>query len=203
MDRIRRKPFACLGAASLALILTACPRELPEVRILETRAAYSLEPSGFLIEEPETADTASADAEATAAAIADEAVAVAAEAVAVAAASAEEAVEGETLDEETTEPPGPRSVAVLFDLLIRFEGTGEALPGITVEVLQSDRFETEKARHLTWVDTGGLSKGEERQVPVRLEVEDYEDGDAFSIEWNAFVPPEKRGEYREFAEAAP
>ncbi len=30
----------------------------------------------------------------------------------------------------------------------------------------------------------------------------FEEGDAFSVEWNAYVPPEMQGDYREFAEAA-
>ncbi|MCP4250020.1 MAG: hypothetical protein GY778_23510 [bacterium] len=67
--------------------------------------------------------------------------------------------------------------------------------------MHKDPFQKEKGRHLQWAETPGLRKGEERQVPVSLEVDNYEDGDEFSVEWNAFVPPEKRGDYREFAEA--
>ena len=34
-------------------------------------------------------------------------------------------------------------------------------------------------------------------------VDSYEDGDQFSVEFSEFVPPEERGDYREFAEAQP
>ena len=118
--------------------------------------------------------------------------------------AAETAVaEGETAaeEEETVTQTGPRSVEALLDLMVRFNATGDALPGITVEIVHNDAFQQEKDRHLTWVETRNILRGEERQVPVKLEVDNYEDGDKFSFEWNAFVPPEKRGDYREFAEA--
>ncbi len=195
MGQDSNRILVCSLIVLAAVVLTACPQKSPEVQVLEARDKYSLEPTGFLVQELETeAEAASEEMAAEPAEVA----AVAAEAAAVA-----EAAEGEMLDEETAAPAGPRSVAVMFDLLVRFNATGDALPGITVEIVHNDPFQKEKARHLSWVETPGLRKGEERQLPVRLEVDNYEDGDSFSVEWNAFVPPEKRGEYREFAEAAP
>ncbi len=199
MGQSSNRILACCLVALAAVVLTACPQKSPEQQVLEARGNYSLEPTGFLIQELETEEPAGEEA-APAAVVAEE---VAVEATAVAAAEGEEAAEGEMLDEEMAAPQGPRSVAVMFDLLVRYNATGEALPGITVEIVHNDPFQKEKGRHLTWAETPGLRKGEERQVPVRLEVDNYEDGDEFNIEWNAFVPPEQRGDYREFAEAAP
>ncbi len=192
--------LVCLLLVLAAVVLTACPQKSPEQQVLEARSKYSLEPAGILVNELE-AEEAAAE-EASPAAVVAEEVAVAASAEAAVAAE-EAAAEGEMLDEETAAPAGPRRVEVMIDLLVRFNATGEALPGISVEIVQNDPFQKEKARHLTWVETPGLRKGEQRQVSVSLEVDNYEDGDEFSVEWNAFVPPEKRGEYREFAEAGP
>lgn len=199
MGQSSNRILVCLLLILAAVVLTACPQKSPEAQVLEARDKYSLEPSGILINELE------AEAEPVGEA-ASEMVAEAAEAVAVAAEAAAEgeAAEGEEmLDEETAAPQGPRSVEVMVDLLVRFNATGEALPGVTVEIVQNDPFQKEKDRHLAWVETAGLRKGEQRQVSVRLEVDNYEDGDEFTVEWNAFVEPEKRGEYREFAEASP
>ena len=198
MGQSSNRILVCLLLILAAVVLTACPQKSPEAQVLEARDKYSLEPSGILINELE------AEAEPVGEA-ASEMVAEAAEAVAVAAEAAAEgeAAEGEEmLDEETAAPQGPRSVEVMVDLLVRFNATGEALPGVTVEIVQNDPFQKEKDRHLAWVETAGLRKGEQRQVSVRLEVDNYEDGDEFTVEWNAFVEPEKRGEYREFAEAS-
>ncbi len=204
MGQSSNRILACSLVALAAISLTACPQKSPEVQVLEARSKYSLEPTGFLVQETET-EKAAAGEENPAAVVAEEiSVAASAEAASAdAAATAEEAAGEEMLDEEMAAPAGPRSVTVMFDLLVRFNATGDALPGITVEIVHKDPFQKEKGRHLTWAETPGLRKGEERQVPVRLEVDNYEDGDEFSVEWNDFVPPEKRGDYREFAEAAP
>lgn len=200
MAQIRSKLPVCLAVAGLALAFSACPKKSPEARVIEARGNYSLQPTGFLVRELET-EAVTPEEAGEEVAVAAEA-AASAEAVAVAAeAAAEEAAEGEVLDEETAIPQGPRSVEVMFDLLVRFNSSADALPGITVEIVQNDASQNEKAKYLEWVETEGLRKGEARQVPIRLEVENYEDGDEFSVEWNEFVPPEKRGDYREFAEA--
>lgn len=200
MAQIRSKLPVGLAAAGLALVVTACPQKSPEARVIEARANYSLEPTGFLVRELETeAVTPQGAGEefavAAEAPASGEAVAVAAEA-----AAAEEVADGEMPDEETAMPQGPRSVEVMFDLLVRFNSSADALPGITVEIVQNDASQNEKAKYLEWVETEGLRKGEARQVPIRLKIENYEDGDEFSVEWNDFVPPEERGDYREFAE---
>ncbi len=198
MGQSSNRILACSLVVLAAIVLTACPQKSPEAQVLEARDNYTLTPTGILVHELETEEAP--DSEASPAAVVAEAVAVAASAEE---AAGEEAAEGETLDEEMAAPQGPRSVEVLIDLLVQFGGVGDALPGITVEIVQKDPFQAEKGRRLTYVETPGLRKGEARQVSVKLEVDNYEDGDEFSVEWSAFVPPEKRGDYREFAEAAP
>ncbi len=194
MGQSSNRILAC-SLVLAAVALTACPQQSPEALVLEARSKYTLEPTGFLVQDLE-AEEGSAEEETA------EATAVAAEATAVAAEAAE-AAEGEAIEEEVAELAGPRSVEIMLDLLVRFNATGDALPGITVEIAHKDPFQKERGRYLTWIETTGLRKGEERQVPVRLEIDNYEDGDEFSVEWSAFVPPEKRGEYREFAGATP
>lgn len=202
MGQRSNRILVCSLVVLAAIVLTGCPQKSPEQQVLEARGKYSLEPTGFLVEELE-AEAAAGGEESPAAVVAEE-VAVAASAMAAEeAAEGETAAEGEALDEEMAEPQGPRSARVMFDLLVRFNATGDALPGVTVEIVQKDPFDKEKGRHLTWVETPGLRKGEERQVPVTLEVDNYEDGDVFSVEFSEFVAPEERGDYREFSEAAP
>ncbi len=205
MGQSSNRILACSLVAIAALVLCACPQKSPEARVLEARSNYSLEPTGFLVQELETEEPMGEEAMAEEA-MAEEATAEAAAAAATAAeAVAEEAAEGEMLGEEMEMElnKGPRTVAVLFDLLVRYNATGDSLPGVTVEIVHKDPFDGDKGSYATWVETPNLRKGEERQVPVRLEVDNYEDGDQFNVEWNAFVPPEKRGDYREFSTAAP
>ncbi len=197
MGQNSNRILVCSLMVLAAVLLTACPQKSPEAQVLEARDKYSLEPTGLLVQELEAEPEAAGEAAEAVTAEAAEAAAVAAEA------TTEEAAEGETLDEETAAPQGPRSVEIFIDLLVRFNATGDALPGITVEIVHKDPFQKEKGRHQEYIETPGLRRGEERQIPIKLRVDNYEDGDEFSVEWNAFVPPEKRGEYREFAEAAP
>lgn len=202
MGQSSNRILTCSLAALAALVLTGCPQQSPEMRVLEARSKYSIEPTSVLVNELEAEEPIMG--EESPAAVMGEEVSVAAEASAVAAEVAEGEVTGEDiLDEEMAEPQGPRGVEVLFDLLVRFNATGDALPGITIGIVHQDPFEKEKGRHLAWVETPGLRKGEERQISVSLEVANYEDGDEFSVEFSPFVPPEKRGDYREFAEVAP
>ncbi|MCG8466717.1 MAG: hypothetical protein MJB57_00705 [Gemmatimonadetes bacterium] len=122
------------------------------------------------------------------------------------AAEGETAAEGEEAAEESEEieePQGPRTTNVMFELLIRFNGAGDPLPGITADILHRDPFGREKARQLEWVDTSGMRRGEPRQFSFELEIDDFETGDVFAVELRSYVPPEERGEYREFSEATP
>ncbi len=194
MGQSSNRIWTCSLVALAAILLTACPQQSPEARVIEARGKYVLRPTGLLIQEIEEA--AEGDEAPPAETI------EATEAAAAAVASEEEAEEG-IPEEEEMAPEGPRTVEVIFDLLVRFNATSDALPGITIDIMHKDPFQEEKGRHLKWIETPSLRKGEERQVSAKLEVDNYEDGDEFSIELSAYVPPERRGEYREFSEAAP
>lgn len=219
MDRNLRKIAPLAFAAPLALLLAGCPIEetvdvgndateagvdSSEHGVLEAREGYRLSLVGLEVQESE-GDEGATDADSGRLASAEGvAVARAAGETMIGAAEAEEAEgEGEEGEEgeEVESAEGPRPTEVMLDLVVRFVGPGEPLPGITVEVSQEDAFGQLRQRHLVWAETPGLRRGEKRQVPLRLEVDDYEDGDEFYVEWQAFVPPEERGRYREFAEA--
>lgn len=189
-----RRSLTSLCLAVLVLMVVGCKPLSPEQKVAAARAQYTVTLTSFMPKEPDPEEEEDMIAEAA------EGVAVAAEAAAVAGEAAEETTEGEEMEEE--EEPGPRPANILLDLLVRFNGE-EALPGITVEIAQAGPSGQEKATYLEYIETGGIRTGEERQVPVTLAVDNFEDGDAFSIEWNAFVPPEEQGEYREFSEQAP
>jgi hypothetical protein len=119
------------------------------------------------------------------------------------AAETEEGAEGEGAEGEGMMEPemeeGPRTAQILLDLLVVFDGS-ESLPGLTVDISHADPFEKEKANYRKYIEPGTMLSGEQKQVPVILEVENFETGDAFSAFVRSNVPPEERGEYREFAE---
>ncbi len=190
--------LACALALLPLLLLAGCTPKSPEEIVAETRTQYFVEPTGMLVQEIEAEDALAAEADQG-----DEpaeATAVAAEAAAVA---AEAAAEGEEVEgEEVAEADGPRTVQVLFDLILRFDGR-KSLPGITIDIAHQDPFDKEKARYQQWIETDGMSRGDASQLSFEKEIPDYETGDQFTIEFQAFVPPEERGNYREFSEAAP
>lgn len=183
-----------IGGVLLALTFSAagCMETDPEDEALAGRAQYSVSllsytVDGHSVSLQESPAPAEAGASASSAMAAGEATAVASEAAA-------EGEEGMPTDE------GPRSTGVLLDLLIQFQGESP-LPGITVDVDLVDAGGTIKDTYHEWVETSGFRSGDERQVELQLEADEFEDGDQFSVEWEAFVPAEDRGEYREFAEA--
>lgn len=95
----------------------------------------------------------------------------------------------------------PTTVAVLLDVLVRHTG-GDRLAGFTLDVEQVDPARLPKHTWRVWVDTSALGPGPGTQVSQLLEGVDYEEGDGFSVQVRANVPPGDRDEYREFGEAA-
>ncbi|MEM7048502.1 MAG: hypothetical protein AAF604_02535 [Acidobacteriota bacterium] len=183
-----------LTALSLVVLVTACsPADNPgdttqapltAEQILEARLNYSLETLDLSIEERQVAGQTTASGEARATSM------------------VASAAEGDDLEEGAEEiSEGPRTVNVLIDLIVMFEGDGPPLPGITVELRHADSSDQEKARYLHWVEGLSPEEGGTVQVPIQLEANNYEDGDAFSMEIAEFVAAERRGEYREFMAA--
>ena len=202
MHRIIRKSLPLLCIAALVVLVVGCRPQTYEEQVTETRAQYTVELNSWNLEiyEPEPLE-AREEGEVAGEAVAMAAEAVAAEASAEAAEEAEEGTEEEM--EEEIEASGPRSADVLFDLIVRFGGEGPALPGITADIVHSDPFDEEKNRYPQWIETSGMVGGDTRQVNFVLEGIEFEDGDEFSVEFNEFVPPEERGEYREFSQPPP
>ena len=211
-------PMVLLLTAFFVLTLSGCSPASPEAQVTATRAQYTVRLESFSaheqeVEEPAMEEMATMEgeaAEATAgaaetAAGAAETAAGAAETAAVAAEVAEgeggeDGMEMEAMDLE--EASGPRPTDIILHLLVRFNGD-TALPGITVEVTQQDPFGKEKEPTLQWIDTADMSKSDVKQVDLKLEGIDYEDGDGFSVLLSQAVSAEERGQYREYAEAAP
>ncbi len=180
--------------------LLACGPSSPEDQVLESRSKYTVTLNAFVVQEPEieapvmeSGDMAGGDlqlagGEVTAVAVATET-----------ATEGEEGAEGET-DEMVQEEVGPSTSSVLFDLVVRFDGT-EPLSGLTLDISQADPFEPEKASLRHYMELDPMVKSETKQVSFVLDDIEYEEGDLFSVTLREFVPPEERGDYREFAAA--
>lgn len=196
-----------LVAAVSALLLTGCPQKPEEYIVSEEEEKEQEKPnqpssdiritiqsSGFMdvlsdgsSPAPPEADTG----EMTATASAMEAVA------------AEGEEEGEEMLEEEQEEERAQRGTVLLEYLVEYFGQGPAPEGIDVEIVQQGAGGDEKGRYDLWVVTDGLTTGTKQVDVGEIEVDDYEEGDAFSVEYPTHVPPEERGQYREFAEAPP
>jgi hypothetical protein len=119
------------------------------------------------------------------------------EAAAAAEPVAEPAMEGEEVVEEM-----PMRQDVMLDVVLYKQSGDERLPGLTLDVYQVDAEEKDKASYRIWVDTSRLNKGSRQAVSYVLEDVDFEEGDKFFVEVRPNVPPEVRGQYQEFADAA-
>ncbi len=193
----RRSPLVLSISCSCLLLLglMACTPASPEEQVAKTRSQYTVKFNAWALQQSEPAQEAAAEGD----------VAGEGEATAAAVGSEEEGEEGEVDLSETLASInlGPQSSDILFDLLVRFEGS-KPLPGITVEVTHADPFEKEKENRLHYIETDSfVGTQKTQQVSFVLEGFEYEDGDVFSVEFNAYVSPEERGGYREFAEGAP
>lgn len=87
----------------------------------------------------------------------------------------------EMMPEEGAGPEPPQQGTVLFKLLVRFVGQGAAPEGVDVEVVQQDAAGNDKGRYPEWVVTDGLAPGAQQVDFMEIEVDNYEDGDAFSV----------------------
>ncbi|HVS00947.1 MAG TPA: hypothetical protein VMW27_30280 [Thermoanaerobaculia bacterium] len=106
----------------------------------------------------------------------------------------EAALDGFTVLQQP-DPTGRLDQDVEIRLRVHHRG-GEELPGITVDVVQTDAARQDKRRWQVWVESGA------EETTRRLEDVDYRPGDGFRVEVRQPVPEAERGEYRELAEAS-
>lgn len=196
------KVLLCSIVVCVAFGLVACTPPTPEEQVAASRAQYKVTLNAFVPQDPPVEETAPeligggedgielVDME-VAGVVGEEG----ADGEAVAAAAADET------GEEVIEDAGPATRDILFDLVVIFDGS-DPLPGLTLDVSQADPFEKEKATFRHYIELDPMVKSETKQVSFILEgIENYEEGDLFSVNLREYVAPEDRGEYREFVEA--
>lgn len=178
--------FAALALASLTM--TACAPKSHEERVAGLRSYYKAKVIGFIVKAQPAPEMPAEpmDAEEGFAAAAEEA-------------AAAEFAEGEELAAEEQEVPVKQDVAI--DILLQHDSP-EKLPGITLDIEMVDSNKQTKNSWRVWVETAKLPKATGTQFTHLLEDVDYVEGDGFSVEVRSPVPPEERGEYREFAAPA-
>ena len=193
----KRHAILVCSLTLVAFLLTlGCAPKSPEEQVAMSRAEYTVTLNSFLPQRPEPEPILEGDMAAEAGEAVGEAAAMAAES---AMEGDEEAAEGEEM-EEMSEDLGPQSTDILFDLIVRYDGTNP-LSGLTLEVSHADAFEKEKASFRHWLELPPMVKSETKQVSFVREIPNFEDGDLFSVELRSAVPAEERGEYREFSNA--
>ncbi|MDA8016201.1 MAG: hypothetical protein MPN21_02035 [Thermoanaerobaculia bacterium] len=201
-----RRFFSLLTAfALLSLLLAGCQAGSPEEQVAAKRAQYTVSLNSWYPELENEAVDEAADSEAG-----DE--------VAEGEAAETPTPEGEAAetptpvgdgagDEASTDVaivdlvPGPQPHTIVFDLLVLYDGRGEALQGITVEVTQAGASGAEKASWLEYLELPAMSKGVSEQVGFQKTGVLFEEGDVFAVNLNKSVPPAERSQYREFQSA--
>ncbi len=186
---MKSKKYFQLGMlVPIVLVLAACPKS-PEEKLANLRSYYSARVIGIVVdavpvpaqalEDPMgglDGDLPPADG------------------------APETANGGEGEDMEAS-PMVPVHQNVLVDILLQHDSP-EKLPGITLDLEMVDAQEVQKHSWKVWVDTSELPKATGTQFTHLLEDIDYVEGDGFSVEVRSHVPPEERGEYKEFSAAA-
>lgn len=164
--------------AGLLAVGCASEPEDPAEQVSEIRSDYSAELNSFVVHQvPQPAMEAPAEE------------------------GGETAEAGDGAEEAAAEEPAevPLRQDVLLDVLVALEGR-DSLPGLTVDVTQVDAQENEKATWRVYLDVSDVHRGPGTQISHRLEDVDFEEGDGFHVAVRHPVPPEERGEYREFQE---
>lgn len=109
--------------------------------------------------------------------------------------------EGEVAGEDGEQPAGTGetvqvSKSVMLDIVVKHRGAGK-LDGLTLDIYQGNpELEEPKRNWKVFVDTSDMAVA--KQVTRTIEGVDLEPGDGFSVEVREHVPPEERGEYKEF-----
>ncbi len=205
----RRTLQFALAAAALpaaALLGAACAQPTPEERVAGLRSHYEATLQNFVIRETPLVDPL-VDPLADPLADAEPALEGEEPAAEEAPAEGEAAALGEELIEEV-----PVRQDVVLDILVRHDNH-ENLPGLTVEVAQLGEGASEelsweeiqsgaKATWRVYVETSAIGRGQGNSVLHKLEDVDVAPGDRFVVTVRDPVPPEDRGDYREFSEAS-
>lgn len=179
--------------------LVACTPSSPEEKVAATRTQYMVTLNAFFPQEPPVEETMPELLDAG-----DEEEGASIDLVAMEPVDGDtEGVDGDAdsmaVDENVVDS-GPKTVGILLDLVVRFDGT-DPLDGLTLDISQADPFEKEKATFRHYIELGSMVKSETKQVSFVLEDVDYVDGDLFSVNLREVVAPGDRAEYREFAAA--
>jgi hypothetical protein len=167
---------------SLVLMVSACSKPTPEERVSEARSKYVASLNGFVVQQR---PIEAAPEEPMAEAQAD--------------AAETEGAEGESPGEEdgeSWEEAIDLSQDVLLDIVIRHDSF-EKLDWLTVDITMADG-EQEVETWRVWFETGAIEKGPGVQFSHTLENVDYQPGFGFSAEVLGWVPPEDRGDYKEY-----
>lgn len=167
--------LAAVASTLVAAALAGCAAQTPEERLTAVRADYQADLNSFrVVEEPIVQPDVTTVEESAA-----------------------------HPDVEATGPVGVEPQVrqdVVLDIVID-NRSDERLPGITLDVEQVDTQGQAKTSYRIWADTSGILPGARGAVAHRLEDVDYAPGEGFRVEVRQAIPPEERGQYREFDEA--
>lgn len=176
-------PALFLVVSTFALV--GCQQLTPEEEVAQKRSQYTVELNSWFVKEPPPEE------------IVEEAVEETAEEI-----QEEQLEETTPADEvEIVEPEEPEPQTIFFDLIVLWDGRGEPLPGITVEVSHVGADGEEKGSWPEWLEIPDIVKGSTKQVSFEREGVIFEEGDQFAVTLESSVPPEERDRYREFATA--
>lgn len=183
----RALPILLPALALLPILasLVACHRD-PQEKILALRSRYTVETRGWQIREANPL-AAAGGAGTALSERAEETDAMSA------------AIDGEDPAEtpvEPSAPAGPRRVEVAFEVNVTRRGA-ESLPGITLDVVQSDAFRQVKKVYRHYLELPEAAGGEGRNLAFAVLADGFVDGDVFALALREEVPPEERSEYRE------
>lgn len=172
-------------------LMTACTPQDPVERVTEIRGQYRIELNAWL---PQNVDGGSDEGEAG---LDSETEFGSEVGIATDLENGDEGTETDDGADGLDDEGMSASTDILFDLVV-YLGGKEALPGVTIDVIHADPFKKEKLVFKEWLDTNGMVKGETRQVSFVTSIDDFVDGDVFSVVVRSIVPPSELGDYREY-----
>lgn len=185
--------FSALALLSL-LVFTGCQAASPEEQVAAKRADFTVNLNSWYaqVENVPMDDSMAADGEEAAG-----------DDMAADAATGDEGEAGDDADMgmDMDMATGPQPHTIVFDLLVAYNGRGEALSGVTVKVTQADGAGEEKGSWLEYLELPKMTKGVPEQVGFQMEGIAFEEGDVFAVTLTKSVPADERSQYREFQEA--